>query len=261
MARRRREKPARNQSVVAADVQFERELEVFRTEAETAAQFFYAYLEIHASAGADISIYHLLNSAPLFWNTILGGLQTGAFVVLGRIFDRDSAHNVGRLLRLAQDNLQIFSKPAFARRRQGKNQTPPQYLADYLQHVYVPKPADFRRLRGYVSKQRKIYLDKYQPLRDRVFAHKELSDAADLSALLARTKVRDIERMLVFLMSLYEALWQLFVNGRKPVLRPHRYSVKRMRDRAAQNTRGGSVHERLVQEGERFLKAASAVQL
>jgi hypothetical protein len=32
--------------------------------------------------------------------------------------------------------------------------------------------------------------------------------------------------MLVFLMSLYDALWRLFVNGHKPVLRPHRYSVK-----------------------------------
>jgi hypothetical protein len=202
-----------------------------------------------------------LNSAPLFWNTILGGLQTGAFVVLGRIFDGDSAHNVGRLLRLAQDNLQIFSKPAFAQRMQSKTKIAPQDLVDYLKHVYVPKPADFRRLRGYVSRQRKIYLDKYQPLRHRVFAHKELSDAADLSALLARTRIRDIERMLVFLMSLNEALWQLFVNGHKPVLRPHRYSIKRMRERAVHNIRrGGSVHERLVQEAERFLKAASAVQ-
>jgi hypothetical protein len=67
--------------------------------------------------------------------------------------------------------------------------------------------------------------------------------------------------MLVFLMSLNEALWQLFVNGHKPVLRPHRYSIKRMRERAVHNIRrGGSVHERLVQEAERFLKAASAVQ-
>jgi hypothetical protein len=35
-----------------------------------------------------------LNTAPLFWNTILGGLQTAAFVVLGRIFDQDSAQGL-----------------------------------------------------------------------------------------------------------------------------------------------------------------------
>jgi hypothetical protein len=56
-------------------------------------------------------------------------------------------------------------------------------------------------------------------------------------------------------MSLYDALEKLFVNGHRPVLRPHRYSVNRMLARAAKNPRGGSVHERLVYEAVRFLTA------
>jgi hypothetical protein len=257
MARKRRTRAATVQSANAVQ-EFERELEVFRTEAETVAQFFYAYLDIHACAGAEKQIYRLLNTAPLFWNTMLGGLQTAAFVVLGRIFDQDSAHNLGRLLRLAQDHPQIFSKDALARRKQGTEKTPPDWIESYMKHVYAPKPTDFRRLRGYVRKHRKIYLEKYQPLRHQVFAHKGLSDAADVSALFAKTNVRELQRMLVFLMSLYDALWGLFVNGHRPVLRPRRYSVKRMRDRAAKNPRGGSVLERLVHEAEHFLKTASA---
>jgi hypothetical protein len=237
--------------------QFERELEVFRTEAETAAQFFYAFLAIHASAGAEKAVYRLLNTAPLFWNTILGGLQTASFVALGRVFDQNSTHNVDRLLKLVQDNPQIFSKAALARRKQGPAPAPPQWLNDYLKRMYVPKPADFRRLRGYVSKHRKIYAEKYRPLRHQVFAHKGLSDAAAVSALFAKTNIREMQHMLIFLMSFYNALWQLFVNGHKPVLRPHRYSVQRMRDRAPKNAKGGSVHERLVYEAERFLVAAS----
>jgi hypothetical protein len=57
-------------STIALDQQFEHELEVFRTESETAAQFFYAFLAIHASAGPDKSVHRLLNTAPLFWNTV-----------------------------------------------------------------------------------------------------------------------------------------------------------------------------------------------
>ena len=49
----------------------------------------------------------------------------------------------------------------------------------------------------------------------------------------------------------------LFVNGNRPVLRPQRYSVNCMRDRAAKNAKGGSVHERLVYEAERFLGTAT----
>jgi AbiU2 len=256
MARRRNRRAAAKPNV-ATDAQFEHELEVFRTEAETAAQFFYAYLAIHAAAGAATSIYRLLNTAPLFWNTILGGLQTAAFVALGRIFDQDSAHNVGRLLRIAQENPQLFSKAALAKRKQGADKTPPDWLSDYLRHTYEPKPADFRRLRGYVSKQRKLYLNKYQPLRHQVFAHRGLSDAADISALFAKTNIREMQRMLTFLMSFYEAMWQLFVNGHRPVLRPRRYSVARMRERIAKSDRGRSAHERLVHEAERFLQAAS----
>jgi len=244
-------------STLSVEEQFERELEVFRTEAETVAQFFYAFLAIHASAGAKKPVFRLLNTAPLFWNTILGGLQTAAFVALGRVFDQGSTHNLGKLLRLASDNPQVFSKAAFARRRQGLSKTPPDWLENHLKHVYVPKPADFRRLRGYASKHRKIYIEKYRPLRHQIFAHRGLSEATDVSALFERTNIREMQRMLIFLMSLYNALWQLFMNGHRPVLRPHRFSVNRMRDRAARNAQGGSVHERLVYEAERFLGAAS----
>jgi hypothetical protein len=254
--RRKRHVPMPQQPSINTEADFERELEVFRSEAETAAQFFYAYLDIHACAGADDAVYRLLNTAPLFWNTILGGLQTGAFVVIGRIFDQDSAHNIERLLRLAQDYPHIFSKAALAKRKQGAEKTPPDWLDSYMKHVYVPKPADFRRLRGYASKQRKIYLEKYQPLHHKVFAHRELSNKADVSALFAKTNIREIQRMLVLLMSLYDALWGLFVNGHRPVLRPQRFSVKRMRERAMKTPRGGSLLERLVREAESFLKSA-----
>lgn len=33
----------------------------------------------------------------------------------------------------------------------------------------------------------------------------------------------------LFLLGLYDALWMLFVNGRKPVLRMRQYSVARIR--------------------------------
>jgi AbiU2 len=141
-----------------------------------------------AFAGRKKTVVRLLNTAPLLWNTILGGLQTASFVALGRVFDQKSAHNVHRLIKLAQDNPQIFSKAALARRKQGTAAVPPQWLNNYLKTVYVPKPADFGRLRGYVSKHRKIYIERYQPLRHQFFAHRELADTSAVSALFAKPK-------------------------------------------------------------------------
>jgi hypothetical protein len=67
--------------------------------------------------------------------------------------------------------------------------------------------------------RRRIYEDRYRELRHKVFAHKGLSDP-QITALFARTNIREMQRMLAFLMALHEALWQLFNNGRKPTLRP-----------------------------------------
>jgi len=240
-----------------AEQEFERELEVFRTEAEGAAQFFYAWLAVHAAAGDDKDIHRLLNTAPLFWNTALGALQSATFVTLGRIFDSDSAHNLSRLLRMAQDHPQIFSKTALGRRKQGTSATPPSWLNDYLRDAYVPKVGDFRRLRAHVGKRRKTYEDKYRDLRHKIFAHKGTSDPAVITALFAKTNIRELQRMLVFLGSLYEALWQLFMNGRKPSLRPRRYSVRSMRERPSPHAKSAAVHERILHEAGRFLTDAS----
>ena len=157
----------------------------------------------------------------------LGALQTGSFIVLGRIFDQSSKHNVDRLLKIGQTNLSIFSKAALGARRQRDDPDAIAWLGTYLKDVYVPTSKDFRHLRSLVRKHRATYAAKYRDLRHKLFAHKEVSDPAAVSALFAKTNVRELQRILLFLLALYDALWMLFANGRKPVLRMRRYSVAR----------------------------------
>lgn len=236
---------------------FEHELEVLRSEAEAAAQFFYSYLTIHAVAVDHRSVHRLLNGSALFWNTVLAGLQTSTFIVLGRILDQNSAHNVDRVLKIAQDHPDIFSKEALGKRKQGNLKTPPEWLPEYLEAAYVPKAVDFRRLRAHVHRQRRIYNEKYRDLRRKVFAHKELTDPAAVSALFARTNIRELQRLIVFFSRLYDTLWQLFFNGRKPMLRPRRYSLQRMRDLPSPPEIGRDVQERIAHEAEQFLMAVA----
>ncbi len=239
--------------MIAPEIQFERQLEVFRTEAEAGIQFFYAYLAVHAVAADHESVKKLLNKNPLFWNTCLGALQTASFIALGRVFDHDSAHNLDRVLRIAQDNLQIFSKVALGHRRQGKDPETSAWLDEFLRDVYEPTPKDFRRIRGYIHKRRKIYESRYKDLRDKVFAHRAVSDDAESAELFGKTNIRELQRMFAFLGSLHNALWQLFFNGRKPALQPLRYSVKRMRDLPSPATRHKGVQEKITREAEQVL--------
>jgi len=143
-------------------------------------------------------------------------------MVLGRIFDQGSPHNIDRVLGIAQRNPEIFSRAALGARRQGRSDTPPEWLDEYIRGVYEPTPQDFRRLRAYVHKRRKIYEANYRDLRHKVFAHKAMTDQAAVSALFAKTNIRELQRLFAFLNSLYDALWQLYFNGNRPVLRPRR---------------------------------------
>lgn len=243
---------------MTSDERFKRELEIFRTEEEAGTQFFYAYLAIHSVAYKNKGVHALLNTAPLFWNTCAGALQTAAFIALGRVFDQDSAHNVDRVLRLAQDNPLIFPREALGRRKQGNNVDRPEWVDDYLRDAYEPTPRDFRRLRTHVKKKRRTYETKYRVVRDKFFAHKEISDQSDVTIVFGKGSNRELQQLFAFLGSLHDALWQLFYNGRKPLLRPMRYSVKRMRDIPSPSpTRGAAVQERILHEAERFLLAAA----
>jgi hypothetical protein len=56
--------------------------------------------------------------------------------------------------------------------------------------------------------------------------------------------------MFAFLNSMHDALSELFVNGRKPVLRQQRYSVARTRKRPAPVRTSATVQEYITREIE-----------
>lgn len=238
---------------------FTQELEVFRTEVQSAIQFFYAYLTINATLADNKEALDLVNQAPLFWRTNVGALQTSFFITLGRIFDQKSNHNVDKILRVAQEESNIFSAEALEARKRKDSPNAEEWIADYMKDVYVPTADDFRRLKKYVSKYRKIYKSGYRDIRRKVYAHKELSKPEDVQGLYAQTNIREMQKLLIFLNRLYEALWQLFHNGRKPVLKPMEYSIATMRKAEIPEWQSRHVQEQVVYETEKFFKILSAV--
>ena len=227
---------------------FERELEVFRKDCESAAQCFYGDLSINEVARRRPAVLKLLNQNAMFWNTATGAMQVATFVAMGRLFDQGSPHNVDRLVKLAQDDPSIFARPALRRRKQGDAPDPPPWLDEYMRSVYVPTPADFRRLRSHIKKHRRVYEANYRGLRDRVFAHTIATEDGEIRQLFSKTNKREIERLLLFLMRLYESMWHLFMNGQKPTLRPLPRSVDRSGRLTLPRTSLSGVHRRMTRD-------------
>lgn len=186
--------------------QFIRELEVFRTETQAGAQYLYAYLSFNSIVSEKKKTYREINKTPLFWNTAMGSLQTSFFIVLGRIFDQNSTHNVDRLIKIAQENRDIFSTDALAKRKKKDSKNADEWTDDYLKGVYEPTEKDFRELRKKVKEFRKIYETNYRDIRHKIYAHKEVSDAEDVQKLLSKTNARELQSVFVFVSALYEAM-------------------------------------------------------
>jgi hypothetical protein len=242
-------------AAVHVEDEFARELEIFRVEAESGAQFFYSYLAVHEVAKRRRRVFRLLDDDALFWNTLLAGAQTGAIMTLGRIFDHHSPHNINTLIRLINQHRTMFSKAALARRKQGLAPKPPSWLSEYLRTAYEPTATDFRRIGEHVKKYRRIYEEKYRDVRNQLYAHKQAVAPAEMTALLKNTSIKELQRLFRFLLQLHQGLQQFFVNGRKPVLRPIRYSAQRISRRPSRTIPVDSVHERISMHAERALLA------
>jgi AbiU2 len=236
---------------------FESELELFRTESESAAQFFYGYLAIHEVAKRRKEVFQLFNANAMFWMTVSASLQTAALLAIGRIFDQGSPHNLDRLLRLAESNREIFSKAALENRKQGNAIERPAWLNHYLEDIPEPSIRYFRNLRTKTKHFRRIYESKYRELRHKVYAHRAALNQAEIDRIVAKTNIVEFERLFLFLLSTYESLWELYMNGRGSRRRRLRYSVKPTGRLRVPRTSLSSVHERMILDTERALVRAA----
>ena len=212
---------------MSPEARFEQALDVFRQEAEAGVQFFYTWRAIHARASEDRVVQDALNRAPDVWNTILAGLQSSTLISLGRLFG-EGRHNVDTILRLAQSTPELFTKEALRRRKRGEDKEPPSWLDDYVDAAYEPNDGTFARLRCQAEKYNSLYKANYRPLRDRVYAHKVVH-GLELEGLFGKTRIGELQRLLLFPQRLHAALFNLYHNGRKPILRSQRYIVSAIR--------------------------------
>ncbi len=231
---------------------FLQELEVFRGECEAASQHLYAYLTIRRVARQSKAVLRALNRHALFWNTAMGALQQSALVTLGRVFDQDTPHNVDVLLGLAARARAIFSKAALAARKAEAGVHSP-WAERFAAGAYEPTPNDFRTLRAHIKKARRIYERRYRELRNRVYAHTVAHGQAEVAPLAAQAHIGELKRLLVSLLSVHDALWNLFWNGRAPIPRRARYSAKPLRAIRTPDP----PRDRIVVEVEAILKEAA----
>jgi hypothetical protein len=227
------------------------QLENFRHETIVAAQYLYAEMAVRHAASKSVRLLNRLNDTPRFWQVHMAATQTAAYVTLGRIFDTKSNYNVNALLNSFEESLQLFSRQALETRKSEGSSKRPDWLDEYLSRAHYPTLRDVERLRGHVIRHREFYDRAVKPVRHKYLAHREKQEHAEVQELYSRGKVKEMWKAVTFLLALHEALSQQHMNGRKPVLKPIRYSVKTMYE--SNDDRKGP-HEAIVKETKRLME-------
>jgi hypothetical protein len=228
--------------------EFAEELEIFRTEEEEAQQAFFAYLSVRSLAATDQDVLTNMNNTPLFWLTAHHAMLVAAFLALGRIFDQDpkSDHNINKLMRVTGDSLHLFTKAALLNRKIADGLSLDD-AKEYVSDAYELTSHDVREMRRLVADWRKIYEERYRDVRHMVFAHKRRQEI--VQAVLAKTNIDQLKDLFGFLAGLYEALIELHLNGRQPIVNVRQFTLPPKAGRSSM-----SPGERVYLEGYEVLK-------
>jgi hypothetical protein len=197
--------------------EFESELNTFREEHEEAQQYFFSYVSLRGIAASNSAVLAAMNATPLFWLTTEKAMLLSTFIVLGRIFEQDSNHNLDCLMAIATKRVAHFSREALAARKRAAGLSADE--ADrFVRHAFEPSVDDFKSLSEQIEEKRQTYNARYRKVRNKVFAHNEVADIGKANALLKGTTVDEMKALFAFLDALDNALFHLLHNGRKPSL-------------------------------------------
>jgi hypothetical protein len=188
----------------------------FDKELNLACWSFYTWKSIKNIAAEDKKILHALNKNPLSWNIILYSLQNAFFSAIGRLFDTDRrTFSIHTLLRTCIENIDQFNKDALRERKiKGSNMDKLPWLDGYIEKSYEPKKVDFQNLKSEVSKKQKLYDSGCKPIRDKIFAHKELKEIKRVDELFRKIKIGEIQNLLCFLYQIEKIMFEILYNGR-----------------------------------------------
>ena len=126
------------------EAKFRKDLEIFRGEAQSGAQSLYAFLTMHANIGDSRKIRDAVNENSLFWKTCLASLQSSFFIIMGRVFDNNSKHNLFALLDYAENHPEMFSLAALEQRKRAASANAGEWIDGYLGGCTCTDSARFR---------------------------------------------------------------------------------------------------------------------
>ena len=238
-------------TIQAADRKFAEALKIFETQVAETTQLWFAAATMNEVAKRDTDTLNALNLTPSFWITVRVAMESQAILTAAKIFGprKTNPYNIDYVFQVVRETrAAVFSKDALeARKRQGSSNAP-EWIVEYMKGVYVPTARDVNRLHELSKRHRRTYETQYADVRNLHIAHDVLVDANARWVMFQKTRIRDFEKLIVFLNQLHDLLRDMYLNGRRPALRPMPYSVRSLVTKKLKHLREHANQEHIVAE-------------
>lgn len=194
---------------------YEKEFEIFSTNVNAAARFFYYHSLIRQSA-TDYPLYlEALNKNERFWKDYNYSSTLSFIIILGRVFDKPkNSHKIERLIAEAKKS-GLFTNDELRKRKMKGSDNHAEWIDSYMQDAYELNDKDWEVMETFVSETRKLW-DDISDIRHKIFAHQQVLDDSKSLEITQKGKYDNIQTIIQRLLTFENVLWQAFHNGEKP---------------------------------------------
>ena len=196
---------------------FKERYDHFANEVQQATACYVIWKNLQNEPAKDKELLKALNNTPKSWIAIRQSMMLGLIMTLGRIFD-DDGESIHKLLISCIEEIHLFSKESLRHRKLMSAGLSAEELDEYIDNIYEPQEVDFKRLRSKIRPFKAIYQEFYQPIRHKLFAHRDKEHLGTTDQLWEHTKGANIEEMLNFLTAIDSVIREVYYNGVKPEL-------------------------------------------
>lgn len=189
-----------------------------RKETETTLRVFYALRQFRQLLTRNDDVAKINQNAN-FWMVYESSLRTNMFIGIRRLCEsKTGTFNFQKFIDECIKNLASFSSRALRQRKYEGSPNADEWIDYYMKDVYEPSADDFNSLAKLVRENSKNMKGTYTQAANKIYAHAIHMDYASMAAISDKLNFEEIEKALTSIWHAYEQVWQMFENGRSPLL-------------------------------------------
>lgn len=210
-------------------------LKNLRDEAETTLRVMYALRQFRLLLSEKDSV-DKVNENPHFWIIYETSARTNMFIGIRRLFEsKYDTFNFQKFVQNCMQNIGDFSSEPLRSRKLAGSDNAEEWIDEYMETVHEPSEEEFTSLFKLVRPHNKSMKGIYTDAASKIYAHAVHVDEVRMKEFEEKLNFEEIEEALTAIWHVHQQVWQMYENGRKPVIEIQDYPyIKEVTDSVEQ---------------------------